>query len=761
MLHTIHYKDNAFYCINLTDVISSEPKPETKINHIVVIDNATINNKTHLNEIKCSYPQMLIQYGKIASFEYVTLITTWPKIKCMQISSDQVYEEFSKIIFNNNIIKSAQMQLEMLNECIHNIIPDLVNEIVIFTSFISRANTNLLNVLADHTLALITNTILDSGSCVPYTLHTAEEYSNFINSRVFCHIQPNTKNKKIINTKNASIFGTNTNEISFMDMYNFIPITEKIDSCLINNVEHNLVFVDTIINDSNILDMIECVLYNNLNINESIGVFKTFLLFFNNSNNEFKNRAMILYYKYKTLYSKYISLTIESYNVANDDNVSTIIEYGKKSPIPNSKIFTIPKFNQVNLEKFLTSHDTNTTAEFNTSLDFFESPITLSNWHDEIKNNCCMGILFTFTSSELTKKGVHGFGTVNSITQTFMPVIDFISNANEFFETRNADYGNLNNSQIVDDDFIGTANAILPIYIHKQHWEVGKIYLKPLLGLIHSHSPFSYVKAYENIYCTVFTYMTKLLFDQDKKYLNNKFIQIYFCVLRTCAEICFENKYNFGIKNLITSYMAEPVNRMSKSYLDYDKLFTQILTTGYNIVDIQTFLVYLLEEDIRLCVRRKQYTGEYIKSIQNIDNYDDEFEKLITHISSSMQNTLEIFIAFYKINTIFRDIINKCGTYGQFIKKFDKNYNVLDEDSTKHVVESIISTNTNNDITFEEFYNIIGLPYNKNKITMYILQGINCRNNKLMIEIINFNKYIDIINTDIDSQYAINYVKSQ
>ena len=60
--------------------------------------------------------------------------------------------------------------------------------------------------------------------------------------------------------------------------------------------------------------------------------------------------------------------------------------------------------------------------------------------------------------------------------------------------------------------------------------------------------------------------------------------------------------------------------------------------------------------------------------------------------------------------------------------------------------------------TFEEFYDIIGVPYNKNKIIMYILQGIACSKNNLMLKCINDKKYIDILNTEINDEFIVNYV---
>jgi len=782
MIHKLSEPNNGIYCVDLTNINHPPTKSNKKIHHIVVIDNRNINDSSNLNTIKNAYPQMLCQYSKIAAFEYVSLITTFPKLKCMSISNDSVYTEFKRIPYNNNFSNSSLIDDKMLDMCIGDIViaPDVVNEIVIFTRLSCKPTSqiiNLLNKLNEHTLSIIIDNTIDLEPFITYKLLSVDEYDNFINSRIFCHVQDNnTLVTKLINTKTANIFGTNTNELSLYNTYNFIPITKEIDSIIIDGIEYDLIKHDLTTDNIDILNMIECVLYNASNINETITNFKHMLLLCENTDIETKNKAMALYYKYKCIYNEFINKTIgdittnkenndSEENVDTDttlnENVAIILDYGKKTTLSHNKNFKIPKFNQININKFIEMHDDNIDDSFNNSKEFFESHITLSNWYDEIKSSSALGILFTFVSSELTKKGVHGFGNVSNVTCTFLSIIDFIDDANKYFEKNSVDYGNLNDADVITDGYIGTSNAILPIYIHKQHWLVAKTYLQPLLGLIQSHSPFIYTKAHDNIYYSVFMHMTAMLFTENKQYTHNKFVRIYFSFFRTCAEICFENKYNFGIKKLMESYMSNPINRISKAYLDYDKLFTQTLTTGYNVVDIKIFLIYLLEESIRLSVRKEKYTLKYLCTLQEIigdsDKLNTEFTDLIMNICDSLQYVLEGFIAYYKINIIFREIINKSGTYSQFIKQFDKSYNMLSNDLTEFVINSITQTNVNN--TFEDFYNIIGVPYDKNKIIMYILQGIKCSKNNIMVNYINDKKYIDVLHTDISDEFIINYLK--
>ncbi len=757
MLHQI----DDIYCINLSEI--NNVTQQKSINHIIVVDNQNVCDKSCLNEIINLYPSILSQYGKITLLKNIYLIITYPKCKCIKIDENNIYTEFRKLIFPPTTMPISYVkpsQINIFNECLKYIDLECVNEIVIFTDFTRTQHQDVisvLNMLNEHTLSIVTIHEINLEPIITYKLSSIKEYSEFINSKIFLHVQDNNT-EKIINVKEAIITGTNTNIIH--SNYNYIPISIKIDSVMINDIEYPLILQENPLTIDNVLEMIECILYNK-NLNETIIILKNILFNVLTPNAETKNKTLALYHKYKNVYTSILSNTMNNLNDNTNENIQIMLEYGKKTTLSHNKNFSIPKIDTINIDKFTKIHDTNVTKQFNNSLELFESTITLSNWFDEVKNNCALGILFNFESSGLTKKGVHGFGVISNITTSFMSMTDFIGNANDYFANNRGGFGDLNNIDIVKDNFIGAANAILPIYIHKQHWTIAKLYIKPVLGIIQSHSPFSYMKAHENIYYSVFVIMTEMLFDQKKEFLNNKFVQVYFSFFRTCSEICFENGYHFGIKNVMNTYMSNPLNRISKSYLDYDKLFAQTLTTGYNIADIQTFLQYLLEERIRLCIKTQKYSIDYlntlIEMINDNEKLNNEFDVVINHICNSINFDMGIFAAFYKINIIFKGMINLGTTYGQFIKQLDKNYGVLDDVLTDYVIKSVISTKDN--ITFEEFYNTINVPYNRNAILIYILQGVVHVKNKLYRDNINNGKYVDVLTTNIDYDYVINYLK--
>jgi hypothetical protein len=164
--------------------------------------------------------------------------------------------------------------------------------------------------------------------------------------------------------------------------------------------------------------------------------------------------------------------------------------------------------------------------------------------------------------------------------------------------------------------------------------------------------------------------------------------------------------------------------------------------------------MYILEEAIRIATKARKYNNTYLEDLKN---KIDDFDKLIDDINDVCQNTLNDCISYYKMVNIFKGMISECGTYGQFIKQVDKNYGVLSDELIKYVIDNVTITDDN--ITFEHFYNTLNIPYNKNKIIMYILQGIKCNNNKNMVTLIKDGRYVDILNLDIDYDYVLEYIK--
>ncbi len=740
----IHKINNDLYCININQPIQKDTTK--KINHICILDNENMTNIEIMKSIIHNYPEMLRLYDNYILLDEIQLITTYPKLITTKLNINNIHTEFQKIPFNKSSNKS--LLSTTLEHCIKTIKEDMINEVIIFTNYIDNDNNRirlLLSMLNDHTLTLVVYENTQFNVFTTCKLSKDIEYEKLIKSNKLLHIKYIPNN--LIETE-TKIFGLNSNILSLPNYYNFIPITNNDKTIKINSVTYDLQFIEDKISDNNLLDSFGCIIKYNDNIDDTFIKFKNVLLMNYDLTKEDKNKKVSFYYNYKIKYLNYANNYIASINTT-DDNINTIVDYGKKTLSKINKNIQPPKFIIPNMQNIEFEEDEN----FNNSLEIFVSSITLSNWHDEIMEKSALGILFNYSTNELTKKGVYGFSYICNVTSTFMSIIDFINNAKEYFETNNKTYGDLNGSSIVKVNSTNVANSILPIYINKHHWANAKVYLESLLGIINFHNPFVISKSNINIYYDVFLHMTTMLFQKEN--MNEKFIQIYFSFFRTCGEICFENKFNFGIKTLMNNFMTNINYRHFKNQMEHNKFFTQILTTGFVINDIKLFLQYLLEESIRVCIKNRKYRYKYLDEIKTFtdNDFDKEFKLLLENINNFIENDIKTFIGFYNIYNIFRGIITKTKSFNQFIKQLDKSYGVLSNELVDYVINNLVIIN--NPVTFKYFYNIMGIDYDENKIMMYILQSIYEYREK------NNNDHIDIINTDINKNYIINYVNNK
>ena len=365
-----------------------------------------------------------------------------------------------------------------------------------------------------------------------------------------------------------------------------------------------------------------------------------------------------------------------------------------------------------------------------------------------------MGLLLKLSSNNLAKTGVFRNNvTIQNITNTYLSVIDFINTTTNYFDKNiNTVFGDLNKKNIIEGVVIGEANAVIPLYINKYHWIIAKKYLEPILGIIISHNPFNFTDGYKSLFYSIFSDMTRRLFSSNKENLSHNFIKTYMAYFRTCAEICFENKYNHGIKKLVSMYLSDPLKRISKDNYVYDKICSQMLCTGYILDDanMKILILYIIEELIRINIC--DYDELYIDYVLKLDKkeIDNEITNMINVINKKISVGLESLVSFYKMNKIIDEIIKTNVTYGQFIRQIDENYGLISNDMSNKIFK-MIENNTNYEITnLEELYTSIGIKYNKYNIMAYIFQGIKHCKNKNRIDAINNNKCINIQKIDFN-----------
>ena len=599
-----------------------------------------------------------------------------------------------------------------------------------------------------------------------------DAYEKLINNAIF--LQTPLENKIInIDLETTTLAGTNLSKFNInINEFNTFLINNPASYIILDELRIELTNGDQNNNNNSehILNALEYVIRlikeDLINDKDIYILIKNKLLNMINTTNdsEIRNRSIVMYNLVRKLFNKILTHELGKIDPENN-NIKILINYGKNTnnilnnnnnnnnKIKQDQILNnicqITKINSVEnigVAQFISTHQGTSNDMFLESCEFFNSSVTLSNWFDEIQNNNGLGLLLKIDSKTT---GYSNQIIIDNITNVYFPIVDYILAANTYFEKHvDTPFGNLNKQNIISGLAIGDSNSVIPFYINKYHWLSVKNYIEPLLGIIVSHNPFNYGKSLKVILFTLFVDMTSKLFDHSKKYLNEKYIKIYVAYLRTCAEICFENKFNYGIKKMIAVYLTDPLSRISKDKITYDKICSQALVTGYvlNDVDLKSIILYFIEESIRLAVKDKKYDETYVKYYfeKPIEARENDEANLIQQITDKIQYDLLFLLSFHKMNNIMNDIIVYSKSYNKFIKSLDDSYGLISDDISKQIYNFVENNVNGSYISLAQMYDSIGVEYNKYNILMYIFQGILQRSNKIREEQILNEKYVDV-----------------
>jgi len=418
-------------------------------------------------------------------------------------------------------------------------------------------------------------------------------------------------------------------------------------------------------------------------------------------------------------------------------------------------------------KNFYDNHDNSDEYYFSESRDFICSVVTLSDWYDELKDGNSMGLVVKVNTNELLKMGIMIDLRIDSVTTTFMPVTDYLSSTIKYFEKdkwdTDNDFGNLNNAKIVNDEILGEGNIVIPIYINKYHWTVSKILLKPILGLALAHNPFGYIKSYDSLIFKIFSEMLRMTFVNKNFKIHDKWARTLVIFSRTCAQLCFDHKYQRGLNKYISNFINDPILRINKLAINFKNIISQTVSTGYkfNNEELNKIIRYYLEEVVTNFLKNKKYDKNYINFLltSGID-VSKELESCITFIEKDIQNELQMAIAFLKSNYVFNQFYDLYGKYNNYIKKLEETYSFLENDKTEKLIK-LISTERFQleNITFKELYKMINCPDKMMiDLTSWIIQGsirtkdkyrIMAVNKKIYFDPIKESKINDIISVDM------------
>jgi len=351
--------------------------------------------------------------------------------------------------------------------------------------------------------------------------------------------------------------------------------------------------------------------------------------------------------------------------------------------------------------------------------DFFASPLTLTNWRDELSNGGSMGLMIRTKTNDLSKIGANGIKpTIENFTVTFMPTKDFIECILINFEKNVID----NVDNVVDiigggnNVGIGDGNAIIPIYINKNHWKLARIHLEYVLGIVLVNNPFGYIDSHLNFMFYMLAEMTRHIFMPDE-IVSLKMIKTYLSVFRTCCEIAQEKKYHKGIKKMIAGLLENNDRIMTSRPFDNDVLFGQILATGSTIDSIQIKeLCGKIYENIFWRNYTKNYDKKYVKEIfvpiihkNDANELINEIQAVINFVTGKLSVGIQMITSNYIMIDIMKTLIHEEGGFMKFLNNIEKNF----ESENNNIVNKMVELIKSNKIKMIEPNKVLDLSDDK------------------------------------------------
>jgi hypothetical protein len=771
-------------------------------NLIIVFDNLTFNN-IFFPLLVNNIPRIIKNNSNKINYKEIRVTYSHPSINNREIFADSAYGDMSKLIkFSHSVISSAHfLDLLKYTEEGLNIFINENNDIPVDILMFSAVNlylpTDDMKTILSNISAKANVTYFDLGHCgalnniTQIIIDDPLQLENYFQNFDIISKQLNNNEKSIqelnfngVHPLSYKFLTASENNTAYCildkisldkidatcvmgdEIYNFLETDEYTNDNIIKYLENTVRCLDNIILvESNIkyyqeyvteLQKIIKEIYNHSQTNNNIECIrnlswifvklKTFTLKLASTMDSFSiddktNNEMV------NLFNTYRQNTFQNAN----KNYMTVSRINKNKNLVSgiTKIDDIIESNE--FADFIKVHDElvdqyDTETSFIKSCEIFNSLFTLSNWYDEIKNKSSLGLLISITRDEMTKLGIGvSKPIVHNITASYIPVKDYLEASVDFFKknTINGEnFGELNGKNIILDKVMGNGNAVVPLFINKQHWKITKTYLEALLGIILADNPLLYTPSHLNFMFFLLTDMTRKAFTNEN-ILSEAWLQCYMALWRTCCEISYEKGYHKGIHTLINDFINSPIKRLNARPFDHDVLLGQILSTGckFNEETINKICKIIYEDLIR---RRtsKSYGIDYFNYlVENEQLKHDETIALINYVSDALSIVNDIIVSFKKMYLIFTELFQHSGSYFKFLGKIDTGYGAVPNDIIKLIYSKIVKNPIT--VTYNDAYMSFGITNKINeRMILDIFQAIESGNNKLRKKAIENNSLI-------------------
>jgi hypothetical protein len=718
--------------------------------NIIFDNNSIINQFTNLIYY---LPSLLHLFNKVIPIENINIYTSYPIPKYYNCSIKNINNVFSKIhkpTYYDNTLEKFLKLIQFVNKkeinnstlifilgnyaeadddkknvylnLLKNLFPIIFSNNKIICIKLDNFQNSLTSCVISHFPSCIYtgNDFLIAFNILYFSKYSSLEFkiTNKINSKE----ENITFNKKYLLIKEWN-FDKELDSINLESKNDYVKILEILEEVIldiysdINNIkDDNLEIINCI---SEIFNNVSKYLVNseyskrlsilewNILIKKKLALYNKFTYL---DNNICKNNLETLINKYsiKSLsYCNYFNKKDKHYNKFDKKCIEYIeSEHKKYSKLSHDQNLEITKF-----VEYLELEDSDSFTE---SKEFYNSSISLTNWIDEISNNNFTGLLMNISIDEFIKinnNKKNMFVNINSISSNFLSYRDFIEMTFDYFEKNNSDYGNLNYKNIIKENINGDYNSIIPIYIHKIHWNIAKKNIPFILGIILSHNPFGFLDSYYNFYFYLLNYMNTLIFDSENKTSNSlKFIKVYFAIWRTCSQIAYEKGYHRGIYTKIEEFNDYLLLNKYNSY-NLESILGQIISTPL-VNNLEEHLLNIITGAIKYYISKHIIiSSDYFELLFTYDNiikkYTLNIQSLNT-ISYTIQEKLSmIFISlinFEKIILIINDLIKSKGSFKKFIEYLDSNYSILSDEDCKLVISKITKNKCKNLINFQYIF---------------------------------------------------------
>jgi hypothetical protein len=445
------------------------------------------------------------------------------------------------------------------------------------------------------------------------------------------------------------------------------------------------------------------VLLSHLDISKSINVYTTIHLITNALHKIIDEKYICIITYIRILIYEYISLSLkipkgiyEDYmNKYNNAHIgpkyqikihktmqidAKTIDIDKKL----SELFTNPKI-QIMLQKLDSLDDDPICVK---SIDFFTSFLTLSSWTDECANRNAIGLPMNIYIPDYCRTGNMDNIAIIDLSLAFVPIVEYIGGITKKLEKNNT--RDINSTYFIVDAIIGKPNICLPLYIHKLHWEISKIYLPSLLGLLFTNNPMLYNQKMQNIYYFILTELFYGMFIMHSRW-SNHWINTSIAFLRTCAQISFEHRYHKGFSRHFDNLMINNFDGIT-----FNVLCGMILSVNYEPSDdaylkmCDCFIEKIISEKLS-----SEYNMEFIQWC--IDAYTNNNAELITKIDSLkkfllIDTKLILFCDTLKILytgvAMIKTLKLKYGGFNKILKIIDDNFGIVPPNIENYIVAS-------------------------------------------------------------------------